>query len=258
MYWYLKVWRQYADFGGRAGRREYWMCLLFNIVFVFGATLIAGLLFSMTQSPAILDMFIVLTVLYCLAFTIPGLAVTVRRLHDTGNSGRWTLIMLLLVVGSLIILVFMLLDSQPGSNEWGDNPEEESANNDYGNRGNHYGPNRETHRDQPRDERKTVPAVRSSITIGRSRSSDIRIDDRYEDVSRDHARIRSEGASLILEDNSMNGSYVNGQRINRTQRVIQRGDEIRLGRNYVLSWNEISRFFPVAGRSRDTQRRDRL
>jgi uncharacterized membrane protein YhaH (DUF805 family) len=257
MYWYLKVWRQYADFSGRARRKEYWMCILFNLVFMFAAGFIAGLLVALTQSEGIFHVFISLEVLYGLAFFIPCLAVTVRRLHDTGNSGWWVLSMIMPLIGIIVILSFTLLNSQPGSNEWGPNPKEESPYDDYNNRGNRYGPVRETSRDQHGYEERASPVVRSSITLGRSRSSDICIDDRYEDVSRDHARIRQEGTTFILEDNSTNGSYVNGQKINRSHRVIQRSDEIRLGRNYVLSWDEIRRFFPDAGRSRDTQRRNK-
>jgi uncharacterized membrane protein YhaH (DUF805 family) len=55
---------------------------------------------------------------------IPGLAVTVRRLHDTGRSGWWVLVGLIPVIGFIILLVFMVLDSQPASNQWGPNPKE--------------------------------------------------------------------------------------------------------------------------------------
>jgi uncharacterized membrane protein YhaH (DUF805 family) len=53
---------------------------------------------------------------------IPGIAVTVRRLHDSGRSGWWILIALIPLIGTIILLVFMVLDSQPGDNEYGPNP----------------------------------------------------------------------------------------------------------------------------------------
>jgi len=46
----------------------------------------------------------------------------VRRLHDTGRSGWWLLIALVPIVGVIVLLVFMLLDSQPGDNGYGPNP----------------------------------------------------------------------------------------------------------------------------------------
>jgi uncharacterized membrane protein YhaH (DUF805 family) len=62
--------------------------------------------------------------IYSLAMLIPGIAVTVRRLHDTGRSGWWVLVALIPVLGFIALLVFMVLDSQPGSNEYGPNPKE--------------------------------------------------------------------------------------------------------------------------------------
>jgi uncharacterized membrane protein YhaH (DUF805 family) len=53
---------------------------------------------------------------------VPSIAVTVRRLHDTGRSGWWILISLVPVIGWIVLLVFMLTDSQPGSNQYGPNP----------------------------------------------------------------------------------------------------------------------------------------
>ncbi len=64
----------------------------------------------------------VLQSVYYLAVFLPSLAVAVRRLHDTGRSGWWFLIILVPFVGWIVLLVFMVLDSQPGSNEYGENP----------------------------------------------------------------------------------------------------------------------------------------
>ena len=62
--------------------------------------------------------------LYSLAILLPSLAVTVRRLHDTGRTGWWVLISLVPVIGGLILLIFMVLDSEPGTNQYGPNPKE--------------------------------------------------------------------------------------------------------------------------------------
>jgi uncharacterized membrane protein YhaH (DUF805 family) len=86
---------------------------------------------------AIIDMFTgtfdedvglgLLSGLYALAMIVPSIAVTVRRLHDTDRSGWWYLLVLVPLIGGLVILVFMLLDSTPGSNRFGPNPKEESG-----------------------------------------------------------------------------------------------------------------------------------
>ena len=65
--------------------------------------------------------------LYILATVIPGLAVTVRRLHDVGKSGWMLFINLIPVVGLIWLLVLMLTDSQQGINKWGVNPKQTTA-----------------------------------------------------------------------------------------------------------------------------------
>ena len=53
---------------------------------------------------------------------IPGLAVTVRRLHDVGRSGWWFLIILIPLIGILVLLYWMIKGSEQGANKWGPNP----------------------------------------------------------------------------------------------------------------------------------------
>jgi uncharacterized membrane protein YhaH (DUF805 family) len=118
MNWYLGVLRQYAVFKGRARRKEYWFFILFNLI----ASLVLTLVDFMTGS---LDPELgmgLLSGLYSLAILIPSLAVTVRRLHDTNRTGWWLLIGLIPLIGAIVLLVFMLLDSQPGDNQYGANP----------------------------------------------------------------------------------------------------------------------------------------
>lgn len=117
MEWYLKVLRQYADFTGRARRKEYWMFTLFNILIIIALGAILGLIGYSIDSP-----FIVFAIyIYAFAVLIPSIAVGVRRLHDTGKSGWWYLLSLV-PIASLVLLVFFCMDGEPGENKWGPNP----------------------------------------------------------------------------------------------------------------------------------------
>jgi uncharacterized membrane protein YhaH (DUF805 family) len=64
----------------------------------------------------------VLSTLYGLAVLIPGIAVSVRRLHNTGRSAWWLLIGIVPIIGVIVLFVFMVQDSQPGTNRYGPNP----------------------------------------------------------------------------------------------------------------------------------------
>lgn len=112
MNWYLEVLKKYAVFNGRARRKEYWMFVLFNVIIGFVLGFIEGLF----GGPGIIGL------LYSLAVLIPGIAVAVRRLHDTGRSGWWFLIAFVPIIGAIVLLVFMVQDSEPGQNQYGVNP----------------------------------------------------------------------------------------------------------------------------------------
>jgi uncharacterized membrane protein YhaH (DUF805 family) len=112
MNYYLNVWKNFATFSGRARRSEYWMFFLFN-------TIVSMVLVMVDMA---LGTVFLLAGLYGLAAFIPGLAVTVRRLHDTGKSGLWFLISFVPLIGFIAFLVFMFQDSQVGDNEYGPNP----------------------------------------------------------------------------------------------------------------------------------------
>jgi len=131
---YLNVIRNnYANFQGRARRREYWMFTLINSVILIllqipvqGAVIAMAAQSDANANPSagltgVTLIFLILLVVYSLAVMVPSIAVTVRRLHDTSKSGWWYLLNLI-PLGSLVILVFMVLDSEPGSNKWGPNP----------------------------------------------------------------------------------------------------------------------------------------
>ena len=113
MEWYLKVVKDnYANFKGRARRKEYWMFCLFNILFAFVLTIV----------DFILGTFPLLYVIYLLAIIVPGIAVTVRRLHDIGKSGAWYFIIVIPFIGGIWLLVLLCTDGTPGENSYGSSP----------------------------------------------------------------------------------------------------------------------------------------
>ena len=118
MDWYIKVLKHYADFKGRAGRTEYWMFVLFNILIGF----ILGLIEILNGWYLFETEFGVLTSLYSLAVLIPGIAVSVRRLHDVGESGWMFLAYLLPIVGAIWLFILMIKDSKSEDNKYGQNP----------------------------------------------------------------------------------------------------------------------------------------
>jgi uncharacterized membrane protein YhaH (DUF805 family) len=114
MNWYLAVLKNYVGFSGRAGRTEYWMYALFNFIIY----MVLAILLVITHSV----FFYILFLLYALAVIVPSLAVTWRRMQDTGRNGLFILLGLIPFVGGIIVLVFMLLPGTPGPNEFGPEP----------------------------------------------------------------------------------------------------------------------------------------
>ena len=178
MKWFIKCFKQYVDFKGRARRREFWWFTLINFIIAFilmifmMVPMIKGMLNDPDMMEAINDAGIYgssalddeytmqmysmmmhtpafyVYCIYCLLILLPSLAVTVRRLHDTGRSGWWIIplyvgsmlsnlanfincsagvkvvLMLISLAAAIVFIVFMFLDSQEGENKWGPNPKD--------------------------------------------------------------------------------------------------------------------------------------
>ena len=114
MNWYLAVLKKYAVFDGRAARTEYWMYFLFSVIISIILGVIDGVLGTRSSHG-----FGLLGSLYSLAVLLPSVGVTIRRLHDTDRTGWWMLIAFVPFLGGIVLLVFMVLDSQPGDNQYG-------------------------------------------------------------------------------------------------------------------------------------------
>lgn len=104
MKYYLQVLQKYADFNGRARRKEYWMFFLFNLIFSYSLMFI-----DITFET------VFISTIYSFAVLIPSIAVGVRRMHDVGKSGWYILI-------PIYNLVLACTEGDYGSNEYGQDP----------------------------------------------------------------------------------------------------------------------------------------
>lgn len=145
MEWYVNVIKNYANFNGRARRKEYWMFVLFNVIISLALSLVGGIINTT-----------VLSGLYGLFIFIPSLAVGVRRFHDIGKSGGLFIgfqivgfvfgifagiagavvflsgeagilmvigiIALAYIIYAIVVLVMLCASGEPGANKYGENP----------------------------------------------------------------------------------------------------------------------------------------
>lgn len=118
MNWFLKALKQYADFSGRARRKEYWYYTLFSIIFFYTFTFIFAAIADVTG----IIWIIFIPYLFSLGTFIPSLAVLVRRLHDIGKSGAYFFVVLIPLAGPIWLLVLLCMEGESRANQWGDNP----------------------------------------------------------------------------------------------------------------------------------------
>ena len=122
MEYFVHALKNYAVFSGRARRKEYWMFVLFQVLFAFAAMLLDNMLGTSTNGVSGGYIYM----LYSLALMIPSLAVAVRRLHDVGKSGWFMFIVLVPLVGVVWLLVLNCTEGTPDDNEYGPNPKAEA------------------------------------------------------------------------------------------------------------------------------------
>ena len=100
--------KNYVNFSGRAVRSEYWYWVLF--------TLLGQIVLMIVDRVIGISL---LTVLFALATLLPGLAVSVRRLHDLDKSGWFLLLAFIPLVGAIILIVWACQEGTPGPNRFG-------------------------------------------------------------------------------------------------------------------------------------------
>ncbi len=108
----------YCNFSGRASRSEYWWYALFSGIVNIAMFIIVALVTYLIGQTAGQ----VINCLVGLALFLPGLGLSVRRLHDIGKSGWWLLLAFIPLVGAIILIVWFCQDSQMADNEYGPVP----------------------------------------------------------------------------------------------------------------------------------------
>ena len=119
MSYYLAVLKNYAGFSGRARRAEYWMFVLINLII----SIVLNVIARVADTQALLYV----ALAYAVATIVPGLAVAVRRLHDTGKSGAWIFIALVPIIGGIWLLVLLVSAGVTGPNQYGSDPKQVAA-----------------------------------------------------------------------------------------------------------------------------------
>jgi uncharacterized membrane protein YhaH (DUF805 family) len=109
---YKRFFANYANFKGRSTRSDYWWVVLCNIIIGFVLGFLDGLLGT--------EIFYIISYIYDIVILIPGIAISVRRLHDINKSGWYCLIALIPFVGSIILLIYMCTASVNEGNQYGE------------------------------------------------------------------------------------------------------------------------------------------
>jgi len=111
--------QKYVDFNGRAPRAEYWYFILGVFLIGLGIGLVSGILDFVPGGRTLGHLILAL---FELGIFLPGLAVAVRRLHDTDKSGWWYLIALVPLIGGIVLLIFFCTKGSYGPNRFGPDP----------------------------------------------------------------------------------------------------------------------------------------
>ena len=108
--------KKYADFNGRTSKKEFWnFVLIYTVIylileFLSGVSALDGNGFFLLN---------IISGLFFLFTLLPGLSISVRRLHDTNRSGWWMWLCLLPLIGPIVLMVFFALSGTEGENRYG-------------------------------------------------------------------------------------------------------------------------------------------
>jgi len=119
MEWATLPLKKYAEFTGRSRRKEYWLFVLLTL----GIYIVAGIVDSiMGLAGMVGGLYGPVMLIVALGLLIPSIAVAMRRLHDTDRSGWWLLIAFIPFIGSIVLLIFFVLEGTRGPNRFGPDP----------------------------------------------------------------------------------------------------------------------------------------
>lgn len=107
--WAVKGLKNYANFTGRARRKEFWF---YTLAFIIVAIIVSLVDHILGTDP-------LLYVVLVLGLLVPNVAIAVRRLHDIGRSGWWYLIGFIPLIGFIILIIWFATDTQQQNNQWG-------------------------------------------------------------------------------------------------------------------------------------------
>ena len=117
--YYLAVIKKYAVFEGRSRRSEYWYFALVNVII----SVIYNIIISIVGNSASIVLGITfIYAVYSLALIVPGIAVSIRRMHDIGKKGWWLFINLIPIVGPIWFIVLLATGGNTGDNQYGHDP----------------------------------------------------------------------------------------------------------------------------------------
>eukprot|EP00438_Fugacium_kawagutii_P002426 Skav210660 [mRNA] locus=C9322503:518:970:+ [translate_table: standard] len=112
-----KAMQLYFDGRGRATVSEYWSYQLVIFIIMFGIGFIQGLSAGTGSGGA--DFFLIVLVIAFIGLIVPGITLTIRRLHDLGLTGWFVLLALIPYLGALVLLIMSLIPSQKQANQYG-------------------------------------------------------------------------------------------------------------------------------------------
>jgi uncharacterized membrane protein YhaH (DUF805 family) len=109
----------YVTFSGRATRSEFWYWILFTVLGAAATSIIDAAMFPQIGWPSTLPVFAPLSSVFDLLTFLPGLAVSVRRLHDLDSRGWWLLIALIPLIGAIVLIAVFCTRGTAGDNRFG-------------------------------------------------------------------------------------------------------------------------------------------
>ena len=115
MEYFLLAFKNYVNFKGRASRKEYWMFVLFYIIFLIAAAILDNLTGLAFEGIGYGPFYTV----FALACLLPSFSIAVRRMHDIGKSGWMLLVSMIPLIGSIWLIVLLVKKGDEGANEYG-------------------------------------------------------------------------------------------------------------------------------------------